>query len=398
LTIKITVAALFRLVILFGVFGWIITGCVSDRPARVFPSPVMDQRFVKVLEDGIAAYEEGKYKQASIIFQDVIARYPGSPHRLEAQWMLGQTYERQGRWKRALLEYESLLSNFSENPHAGEARIRIELLRELLRHAAREKDYPVLLGITVSDIRFFQSRMMKYRAKGYNTLVLDTQIPGKTSNVKAMIPFISMAHQKGFYVFARIHVQTKDLFEQSVLNDLKHHLIDIAVTGMDGVLFDGFSILTDERFDRKTMERFLRDFEVKLKPERVLEDPVTYWRWVGWRSREVMRLLKETVVPILNTRTDFYWGIIFPSEAITAPHYVIAQTGLDLLEAKRHGVDYFGIRSLDDQSNRIFLEKAEDLIGNPKRIIMVGALSEDDERMSLQGPFHHGLLHLTGIQ
>lgn len=111
-----------------------------------------------------------------------------------------------------------------------------------------------------------------------------------------------------------------------------------------------------------------------------------------------MRILKETVAPILNIRTDFYWGIVFPSEAITSPHQAVAQTGLDLLEAKRHGVDYYGIRAMDHQSNKTFLEKAKDLIGNPNRIVIVGTLSEVEQQMSFHRLLNHGLLHLTRVQ
>jgi hypothetical protein len=398
LAINSVVADLFRSVILISILGWIITGCATDIPIRVFPSQVSDQGIVKGLKDGITTYEEGEFKQAEKIFQDFIVRHPGSPYLMEAQWMLGQTYERQGNWKRALLEYESLISNFRDNQHVVEARIRIELLREFIRHDVREKDYPILLGITVTDIRSFQSKIKKYRTQGYNTIVIDTEMTGKHLKIKALIPFISMAHKKGFYVLARINIQTKDLFELRLQNNLKHHLIDIAVTGMDGVLFDGFSSFPNEELDRKAMDLFLRDSDLKLKPEIVLDDPTIYWRWVGWRGREVMRILKETVVPILNTRTDFYWGVVFPSEAITSPHQVVAQTGLDLLEAKRHGVDYFVIRAMDHQSKKIFLEKAKDLIGNTNRTVIVGTLSEVEQQMSLHRLINHGLLHLTRVQ
>ena len=108
-----------------------------------------------------------------------------------------------------------------------------------------------------------------------------------------------------------------------------------------------------------------------------------------------MRILKELMAPVFTAHSDFYWGIVFPPEAVTSPHQALAQTGLDLLEAKQQGLDYFGISAVEDQPSETLLAKARDFIGDPARILVIVNLP-DPETLRLQPlkPSDYGILYL----
>ena len=378
---------------LIGFLSWIIAGCASAGLDHLSVPSLTDRRLDRVLWEGQNAYKDDHFALAAKIFQDVIANHPGSPYLMEAQWMLGQTYEHQGMWKRALMEYESLLINFPQNPYTVEARLRIEILREAVYHKEKDKDYPVLFGTEILNVRPFALRMRHYRAKGFNTLIVYTDLRGKDEMVKRTMRLISIAHREGFYVLAHVQINPLDLFDQNIQTELKRQFINVAVSGMDGVLFEGLAPVPGERLPKKVMEEFLRHFEIKSNLESILEDPAVYWRWIGWRNREMMRILKDAIDPILKTKTTFYWGMVFPFEAITVPHKAAARWGLDLLEAKRHGVDYFIIRELGRPENYAFIEKVKDQIGDPRRIIMVDHRAQD-RRLLSRLPSDYGIFYL----
>ncbi len=355
---------------LVAALGLLIVGCIAGKPPSIPPLP-MDPMQQSILESGIAAYDEGEYDQAIKIFQGLIAHYPGSPLLREAQWLLGRTYEQRGDWKPALLEYESLLWNFPQNPYRVEAGLRVEFLEELLHQEAEEKSYPVIRGLEMTDQQVLPSQLAAYRTQGFNTIVVGIDISERAPLTQTAAEMVSTAHREGFYVFARVKIRPMNLFEPAAQIHLKRTLIEIAVSGMDGVVFDEFVTLAEEGFPRTTVEPFNRDFKLNLEPKDILENPSAYWQWAGWRSRKLMKILNEAVKPVLATRSRFYWGIVFPSEAIAVPHQVMAQTGLDLLEAKQQGLDYFGISAAEDRPARTLLEKARDLIGDPTRMVVI---------------------------
>ena len=315
---------------------------------------------------------------------------------MDAQWWLGRTYEQRGDWKPALLEYESLLWNFPQNPYRAEAGLRVGFLEELLHQEAEEKSYPVIRGLEMTDPQVLPSQLAAYRTQGFNTVVVSTDLSERAPLTQEATEMVSTAHREGFYVFARVKIRPMNLFEPAAQIHLKRTLIEIAVSGMDGVVFDEFVTLAEEGLPRTTVEPFNRDFKLDLEPKDILEDPSMYWQWAGWRTRKLMKILNEAVKPVLATRSRFYWGIVFPSEAIAIPHQVMAQTGLDLLEAKQQGLDYFGISAVEDRPAPILLEKARDLIGDPARmVVIVNSSGSEALRQQPLRPSDYGILYLN---
>lgn len=378
-----------------GGLGLLIVGCIAGKPLSI-PPPPTDPKQLSILESGIAAYDEGKHDQAIKIFQGLIAHYPGSSLLMEAQWMLGRTYEQRGDWRRALLEYESLLSNFPQNPHRSEAGLRVRFLSELLYQEAGKKSYPVIRGLEIADQQVLPSQLAAYLAQGFNTIVVGADISERAPLTQTAAEMVSSAHRAGFYVFARLKIRPMNLFEPAAQTQLKRTLIEIAVSGMDGVVLDGFVTLAEEGLPRTTVEQFNSDFKLNLEPKDIFENPSAYWQWAGWRSRKLMKILSEAVKPVLATRSRFYWGIVFPSGAIAVPHQVMAQTGLDLLEAKQQGLDYFGISAVEDRPAHILLEKARDLIGDPTRmVVIVNASLSEALRQQPFRPSDDGILYFN---
>ena len=62
----------------------ILSGCVTPGVISVPP-----QEF----REGMTVYAQGDYKRAELIFNQIIAKYIGSPFLAEAQWMLARSIE-----------------------------------------------------------------------------------------------------------------------------------------------------------------------------------------------------------------------------------------------------------------------------------------------------------------
>ena len=100
-----------------GFSNWAVSGCVFDHSIVTPEIKEVTSSKGNPLRDGIEAYNNGHLDRAKIFFEKVILNRQGSQFLMEAQWMLGQTYERQGKWERAIVEYQSLIRNFPRNPH-----------------------------------------------------------------------------------------------------------------------------------------------------------------------------------------------------------------------------------------------------------------------------------------
>jgi hypothetical protein len=382
-----------RIWCLFFYLVFLVQGCVAAVPSSILP-PSSDPAAQAAFQKGLKVYEEGRYDQALRIFQDLIVAYPGSPVLAEAQWMLARTYEQQGRFKEALTEYDALLSNFPQSPRRVEAGLRADFLSELLRESVPEKAYPVIVGFEIQDNPPLSSQLVSHRAEGFNTVVTDDPLMEKASGSMAPAELVTAAHREKLYAFARLRIHPAALFEEAGLNDLKLRLLEITIAGMDGVLFDGFVSSSEQALIGKTLDQFNRDTRSSLEPAEVLANPAVYWRWVGWRSRQMIKILKGSVTPVLKTRPHFYWGIIFPPEAITAPHQALARTGLDLLEAKQQGMDYFGIVAADENAAQTLLPEAQDLVGDPSRVIRILPLPNSGSVRPLQRSSGYGIVYL----
>jgi hypothetical protein len=187
-----------------------------------------------------------------------------------------------------------------------------------------------------------------------------------------------------------------DLFNPMTLDRLGRFYLDLAATGADGIVIDEEPLIDAwEGFSPAAQAGFLQDFGEPLRPDGLTtlagadgktglrpESSGTplFWKWAGWKNREVLNRLSEVFRTVRGRYPDLDWVRIVPPSAVTEPHIALARSGVDLLEEKLHGFDYFGIAlSLDRKGDNPFvlLDRLIELIGDSKRVIALVPMSQE---------------------
>ena len=344
----------------------LLQGCASNPPARdrFRDRPSADQK--SLFESGMSAYDRGDFEASERLFEEMISGYPGSPLLMESQWMLGRSYENQGNWQRASVQYRSYTVNFPKGPRAEEARVRMEIIEGVRRQALGKPETPFLYGVEVQE-GDAERAAGSYRAAGVNTVLID----GGADGGKIARDDISEYQKNGFRVIAIIRFSAPDLFEDAARIRLQEQLVEFGALNMDGVLFDADSVSAPDWYRPEILNLVSESFGTAVDENVLHENPALFWRWAGWKGRNVIQILREAVEPVRRVRSPFYWGIVVPAEAITVPNQFLAESGLDLLEAKNGGADYFGIKAGKDENGVMVLAKAAELIGDSQRVASV---------------------------
>ncbi len=404
-----------------------LASCAVPRPPAVSPDPVPAvQR--DAFEEGLKAYQDRDYDKAVRQFQTVIVRFPGSPLLEEAQWMIGKSYEADNAFERALKEYQSFLSNFQNSPHRYEAALRIDFLDGVLRQRTTQRSFMRHVGISLSGdpgkaparwgkaleaVTFDGTRTVILAGYGANGVYFKTdQAPVMNETI---LGAVKAAHARGFKLWVRLPARhlpwfkvpgeerdlrydpvkkrivpttALDLFNPMALDRLGRFYLDLAATGADGIVIDEASLSEAwEGFSPAAQTAFLQDFGEPLQPGRLVTIPNAggktnlapesagtplFWKWAGWKNREALSRLAEVFKTVRARYPDLDWVRIVPPSAVTQPHIALARSGLDLLEEKQRGFDYFGIELSSKQKRDnpfVLLDWLITLIGDSKRVI-----------------------------
>jgi Outer membrane lipoprotein len=428
---------------LIGVLG--ISGCAEYHPPP--PPPLMIpivQR--QAFEEGMKAYQDGDYPNAARKFQNVIGRFPGSPLLEEAQWMIGKSYEGDGQAERAVKEYRSFMANFPESAHGYEAKLRIDFLEGLLHERTTQRSFVTHYGLILngdpkSTVARWKSEMPSIPAGGLPTVVLsgygENGVYFKTNQALVIHDSISeavkAAHARGYTVWIRVPARhmpwfkvpgderdlryepvgkrvvltsALDLFNPVTLNRLKAFYGDLASTGADGVVIEEETWIEPlEGFSPAARAAFVQDFGEPLDPARLINpesakgkkglSPETagtslFWRWAGWRNREMLNRLSDVWKSVRGEHPGLVLVRFVPSDSLVKPNVALARSGIDLLEEKQHGFDYFGVAlSVDAKREEAFaiLGRMIEFIGNSKRVIARLPMADKKQAVSFLRDF-----------
>ncbi|HEY4485893.1 MAG TPA: tetratricopeptide repeat protein, partial [Nitrospiria bacterium] len=80
---------------LLGILVVLLPGCLSARGRPISPPPAPAEQQI-LIDEGLAVFRNNDWPEAVRRFQEIIARFPGSPLLAEAQWMLGRSHEAAG--------------------------------------------------------------------------------------------------------------------------------------------------------------------------------------------------------------------------------------------------------------------------------------------------------------
>jgi hypothetical protein len=381
---------------------------------------------LEAFDEGMKAYEERDYGKALRRFQAVILRFPGSPLLEEAQWMIGKSYESANDFDRAIKEYQSFNANFPKSAHRYEAGLRIEFLEDVLQRQKGKRPFQRYVGVILSGdpekaVGRLEKAFDKFTIEGPRIVVIQGYGPNgvyfKTQQAsvirETVAGAVKAAHQRGYKVWVRIPVRhlpwfkvpgeerdlrydpvrkrldptdALDFFNPATLEHLEQFDLDLAATGMDGFVIDEDPLIGPwEGFSPTAQAAYLLDFGERLEPDRLIpiadsagrkipapESSGTplFWKWTGWKNRQILGHMAEVLKAVRNRYPSLEWIRIVPMSAVTQPHVALARSGIDLLEEKTHGFDYFAIAlSVDARPDNPFvvLDRMINLIGDPNR-------------------------------
>jgi len=423
-----------------------VAGCAASRPPAVSSAPVPPKQ-LEAFDQGMKAYEERDYGKAVRQFQAVILRFPGSPLLEEAQWMIGKSYESANDFERALKEYQSFNINFPKSAHRYEAALRIDFLEDVLQRQRGKRSFQRYVGIILSDdpekaVGRLEKAFEDITIEGPRVVVIQGYGPDgvyfKTQQAsvirESVAGAVKAAHQHGYKVWVRIPIKhlpwfkvsgeerdlrydpvrkrpvptdALDFFNPSTLARLEQFDLDLAATGMDGFVIDEDPLIGPwEGFSPAAQAAFLLDFGERLEPDRLI--PITpsagrtapppelsgtplFWKWTGWKNRQALGHVAEVIKAVRTRYPAVDWIRIIPMSAVTQPHVALARSGIDLLEEKTHGFDYFAIAlSLDAGPDNPFvvLDRMMNLIGDPKRTMALIPMTQS----------HGAVSHLNDFQ
>ncbi|MEC4669458.1 MAG: tetratricopeptide repeat protein [Nitrospirota bacterium] len=374
-------------------------------------------------------YAQGRYTQAVHVLRRLIEAYPRSPLLVEARWWLARSYEQAGERRAALDEYRAvqkmvLTGRTSKTKYGVKARARITALEEALGSAASRAGGLVAIQLPsreVPDTMELGQWVESLAQAGIRMIILDTgttsagdqrrvAAPRNVAHQGASAPgvyfrtswamlvrdvfgqVVPVAHRHGVMVFAAIplrqldwldsdlgwsdqafdpdsrqfrRLEFQDLFDPAFQEYLTGLLLDLAKTGVDGVLFRATAPSGPlEGMTAFGLRGFEQDFDTPLSPEKLAGQadrsgmathsrqagapeqnvqayPPQFWRWTGWKARETVNVMERLRRALVAQSPNLEFALEVHPESITDPVTALVQYGEDLLEAKRSRFDFY---------------------------------------------------------
>jgi len=392
------------------------------------------------------AYEQEDYGKAVRLFQAVILRFPGSPLLAEAQWMTGKSYESANEIERAAREYRSFIDNFPKSAHQYEAALRLDFLDEVLQRQRGKKPFRRHVGVALpgdpektvgrwekplADLPIEGARVVVIQGFGADGVYFKTNRAAVIRDAVADV--VQAAHRRGYKVWVRIPVRhlpwfkvpeeerdlrydpvrkrliptdALDFFNPATLERLAQFDLDLAATGMDGFVIDEDPLIGPwEGLSPRARAAFDLDFGEGLQPDRLialaesanrkvsapeLSGTPLFWKWTGWKNRQIVGQMAGVMKKVRDHYPLVDWVRIVPVSAVTQPQVALARSGIDLLEEKLHGFDYFAIAvSADSRPDNplVVLDRMVDLVGDPMRVIALVPVTQAHWAVSHSGDF-----------
>jgi len=320
--------------------------------------------------------------------------------------LLAQTLEAHGDSALALIEYRRLTAEFPQLPQTLLARAKIPDIERQTRLPSASATGPAGVYIPVSRInRIDERELFRLQQAGLDTVVVEVarQDVSRSGRPEAGVFFktdwapvirdslgslVASAHQDQIQVWAALSIRrmdwiearlgwsdwrydptsgeliasdTVDLFHPAVWEYFLGLLMDLAASGIDGILFmaeppsgavDGFSSFA--------LRAYQRDMGQPIDPARLylglqpeLSFAPEFWRWIGWKQREQRKAVDGIVRALRHTYRKLKVAVEVHPESITNPRAALAWYAEDFLDFRHSQADYVAISLLPAQAGLV---------------------------------------------
>lgn len=411
----------------------VLTACGTPRARVPRPGPALEAQS-RLLQQARLAHTQGQHETAIGLLRRFLESYPQSPLLPEARWWLALSYDRQGDLKEALAQYRVIALAMQEGRHAADAQRRVGELERLLGIPALGADGLTALFARADQLPAPPEWEPWFEAlgrAGITTLVLEVTSAGpgpsgvyfQTGLAKVhrdlLGPLLPVAHRSGVSVFAALTLRRLawiepalgwndwsfeparqelqpssdlDLFHPAFQEYLVALCSDLALTGVDGVVFQGKAPLAaTDGLSAFALRAFGKAFGVTPEPANMFpvarpgeraDYPPEFWRWAGWRAREAVKALDRLKHAMRRQSPKLRVAVELHPESVTRPLEALLRYGEDLLEAKRARFDYYVIHGDQaavgvQQANLPGIaEQMLGLLGRPEQIWMTASVPE----------------------
>jgi poly-beta-1,6-N-acetyl-D-glucosamine N-deacetylase len=169
------------------------------------------------------------------------------------------------------------------------------------------------------------------------------------------------------YCFETASLKTLPLwsiFEQAVRAALTGLYRDVALTGVDGILFqDDLIMYRQEDLGARAVAEFERDTGKLLDPEELFQGVFkddqgrwcvsrysdTFWLWAYWKNQKLLKLAQDLIQSAKTVNPHIEIAMNFMYESVTAPQNALAWMSQSLAEAAKLPIDYFAIMAYHRQ-------------------------------------------------
>jgi hypothetical protein len=165
-----------------------------------------------------------------------------------------------------------------------------------------------------------------------------------------------------------------DLFQEAPRDYIKSLYRDLARYPIDGIIIDDDSFSgRNEGLSPYALEEFYRDFGEKFSPVILQQHALprangVFWRWSGWKSRRSFSHINSLIGVAREVNPNLQFGILLSDKTILDPVEALGDSAQDLLEAKRHALNYYIISVDPPPPKEISLLPTENAEGHLPRI------------------------------
>jgi hypothetical protein len=355
---------------------------------------------------------------------------PDSPRLAEARWWLGRAYEQIGDYPAAMAQYRTIARGMPIRQqegtlYEGEALRRLDELRQIYAEQRNKRSKQLALRLRPDQLPPLPTRASWFEElvqAGVTALTIDPEpIPtsGHTGvDVELLSAVAAEAHRHGLlfwvgldlhrgmgravrpeWTVRRCHAMAEEGGEEAPLDvtnpayqaSVEEEVRVLSSTGIDGLVLAARSTggFADE-CSAESLQAFARSFGRDLTPESLSgtaaspgdgaqEQPVQYWRWVGWKVRSYvqwavrLRKVLRAVRPTATLLTE-----IHPS-TLAAPLQGLEQFGEDVMELVTHTGGWIVVRDTEAVDGQA-LEKLDRQIGARGRVWVERTVKAADAR------------------
>jgi biofilm PGA synthesis lipoprotein PgaB len=176
-------------------------------------------------------------------------------------------------------------------------------------------------------------------------------------------PEVSRALSYSFETGSLRPIPTWSIFDEGVEKRLKGLYRDVAMSGVDGILFqDDLIMYQHEDFSSKAVDLFEKETGRSLDPislyGNVFQDEEghwcaqysdTFWAWARWKNQKLLELAGKLIQSAKAVNPEIEIAMNFMYESVTDPKNALAWLSQSFSEATKLPIDYYAIMAYHRQ-------------------------------------------------